>query len=192
MNKTIDIPDGEKFWDEKNERFLYTTKCTAVLEHSLFTIFEWEQKHKKRFLDPDVEKTNVELIDYVNEMIQNKDEVGEAGLAYIVNYRQKDIDEYINDKHTATILPKNEDKKDSEKLSSELIYYWMFSSGIDKSCEHWHISNLLTLIGVFGVKNAPEKKESQRAIMERNRALHEKRKREREERLKKEQGECKT
>lgn len=154
--------------------------------------FEWEQKHKKRFLDPDVEKTNAELIDYVNEMIQNKDEVGEAGLAYIVNYRQKDIDDYINDKHTATTLPKNEDKKDNEKLSSELIYYWMFSSGIDKSCEHWHISNLLTLIGVFGVKNAPEKKESQRAIMERNRALHEKRKREREERLKKEQGECKT
>lgn len=177
--KKIEIPAGKMFWDERSERMLYTNECEVLLEHSLYTVSKWEQKYHKRFLDPDVEKTQEELTDYIKIMIQKPEELGPIEFIYLVNECQKEISEYMKDPHTATSLPSNGDEKRKEPLSAELIYYWMFSSQIPLECEHWHLNKLMTLIGVFGVKNAPEKKESPSAIMARNKAQHDRLKRER-------------
>lgn len=193
MNKQIEIPAGKKFWDDVHEEMLYSKGCTVLLEHSLFTISEWEQKYHKRFLDPEVKKTEEELTDYIRLMVRNPEEVSLPDFLVLIREHQREISDYINDSHTATVLPKNNSGGDKEPISAELIYYWMFSSQIPLECEHWHLNKLMTLIGVFGVKNAPEKKESQRDIMERNRQQHLKRKEEREKRRRqeKEGGESK-
>lgn len=176
-------------WDEKTQRFLYTKETKLLLEHSLYTISKWESVYKKRFLDDKVEKTQAETIGYIRMMIQNEEEIDDVTFAYIINtpFIIKEILDYISDSRTATVLPnKNGEEKNDEPVSSELIYYWMFSAQIDISCEHWHISRLLTLLGIFSIKNADPKKEDPKKIQERNRKRHEKLKQERIEKWKRE------
>ena len=40
-----------------------------------------------------------------------------------------------------------------EQSTAEMIYYQMFTLGIDKSCEKWHINRLLTLIKLMSRMN---------------------------------------
>jgi hypothetical protein len=57
-------------------------------------------------------------------------------------------------------------------VTSELIYFWMAQYNIPFECQKWHLSRLMTLIRIASIKNAPEKKMSQRAIMSQNKSLN--------------------
>lgn len=89
------------------------------------------------------------------------------------NSNIKEINEYIDNPMTATTFSMNlTDKKSSEIVTSELIYYWMIALQIPMECQKWHLNRLLTLIRVCNIKNTPPKKMSGREIISRNAALN--------------------
>ena len=67
---TITIPAQEAY-DESTERFVETKECTLKLEHSLLSLWKWESKHHKYFLDNE-DLTAEEIIDYVKCMTINQ------------------------------------------------------------------------------------------------------------------------
>lgn len=172
---TITVPASE-LYDEKNGIFIQTKEQTLKLEHSLVAISKWESKWHKAYLE-DNEKTDEEIIDYIKCMTITQNVDPNVYLSLTTN-NVKDIVDYINDRHSASYLPEDKTRKslNRDKVTSELIYYWMVALQIPFECEKWHINRLLNLIQITNIKNQPDKKMSKNDIMRRNRALNEARK----------------
>jgi hypothetical protein len=170
---TITVPGAELF-DQKSQEFTYAEGFDLELEHSLVSLSKWESIHEKPFLGKD-EKSQEELIDYIRLMIVTPD-VPPDVFERLSSENLEAINKYIDAKMTATwfnsIVP---EPKSRETITSELIYYWIFSLGIDIAVETWHLNRLFTLIRVFNVKNAKPKKMSRSEIAARNRELNAKR-----------------
>lgn len=174
---TITIPKREVF-DPKTNLFHRVEKDTVLqLEHSLISLQKWEAKWHKPFLDR--EKTIEETIDYVRCMCltQNvKDDV-----FYCLEQREIDIiTRYINDPMTATTIRElrgaaKSKRAKKEKVTAEIIYYWMISYNIPTEYRKWHLNQLLTLVRVLNIKNTPEskKKRNVRDVMEDYKAINE-------------------
>jgi len=161
-----------EYWDEKNELFVPKTKeQTLRLEHSLVSLSKWESKWHRPFLSTK-DKTNEEILDYVKCMTLTqgvKDEV----YTRLSHENLRDIKDYIDNPMTATII--YEDKSQSsnkEPITAELIYYWMITHQIPSEYRKWHLNQLLTLIRICNIKNAPPKKQSKKAIASRQAALN--------------------
>jgi hypothetical protein len=153
-------------YDDATERFI-TEKATLQLEHSLLTVSKWESEFQKPFLVPG-EKTAEEVLGYIRCMILTPDFSPEAlaALARDADALTK-IHEYWNANMTASSVPEDKNAKGSrERITSELIYYWMASMQIPfHPAETWHLSRLFMLIRIAGVKNAPPKKVSRGEAM---------------------------
>lgn len=160
---TITIPATEAFDDDKGE-FVYTKEQTLQLEHSLLSISKWESKWCKPFLEAKRDKTSEEVIDYIKCMTLNKN-VSDDVYHCLTQENISAINDYIGAPMTATYFSNTEKgKKNSEQITSELVYYWMIALNIPfDPCQKWHINRLLTLIRVCNVKNQPPKKMSKRA-----------------------------
>lgn len=168
---SITIPACKELWDERKQEFLNTKECTIQLEHSLVSLHKWESKWNKPFLSKE-EKSSEEILDYIRCMTitQNVD----PKVYYALSQENiKQINDYINAPMTATTFGKNpNDKPNREIVTSELIYYWMILFNIPFECQKWHLNQLLTLIKVCNIKNAPPKKMNQREVMNQNAALN--------------------
>lgn len=163
------VPEAE-FWDEVNEVFVYSEKQTLILEHSLLSLSKWESKWGKAFLGKQ-EKTDEEVTDYVRCMTISPD-VDPDIYARLTAENYDSITSYIENPMSATKFYDNKPDYGGDTVTSELIYYWMFSLNIPLECQEWHLNRLLTVIRIFGVKNAPPKKLSKSEIMHRNAALN--------------------
>lgn len=167
----ITIPSVE-LWDEYKQEFVTTKEQTLLLEHSLVSLSKWESKWCKPFLTKD-KKTIEETIDYIRCMTLTQN-VDPTVYSYLTNDNILQVNKYIEEPMTATWFSEDKQSKaNSEQITNELIYFWMFTFHIPKDCEKWHLNRLMTLIRVFSAKNQPEKKMSKRDIMSRNRALNE-------------------
>ena len=169
----IKIKGQELFIPDKNE-FVTISDQVLKLEHSLVSISAWEEKWHEKFLNPNIQMTQEQVLDYIKCMTLNEDFPEEA-YNFLSSEDVKQIKEYMEDPHTATTintLGQNRKKHTNKVTTAEEIYYMMFSYGIPKECETWHINKLLTLIEVFSVKNGGEKKMSTREIMQQNAALN--------------------
>jgi hypothetical protein len=146
-------------YDDATERFI-TEKATLQLEHSLLTVSKWESEFQKPFLVPG-EKTAEEVLGYIRCMILTPDFSPEAleALSRDADALQK-IHLYWNSSQSASTVPEEKAPANSrERITSELIYYWMASMQIPfHPAETWHLSRLFMLIRIAGVKNAPKKK----------------------------------
>lgn len=167
----ITVPAIE-LWDEQKQEFITGKEQTLCLEHSLVSLSKWESKWNKIFLDKR-EKSLEETLDYIKCMTLTQNVKPEVYSRLTVeNFKQ--INEYIEAPMTATTF--YNDKRGTisrEKVTSELIYYWMIALNIPfDPCQKWHLNRLLTLIRVCNVKNAPPKKLSKREIASRNAALN--------------------
>lgn len=169
----ITIPETKELWDEKRQEFVSMPEVTLHLEHSLISLSKWESKWHKSFFTKE-EMTNEQTLDYIRCMT-----LSPKNLPIDVYYRlsQKNVDDilaYINDPMTATTFNEKDDKKGfgKERITSELIYYWMIALQIPVEFEKWHLNRLITLIRVCEIKNTPPKKMSKREIMSRNAALN--------------------
>ena len=79
----------------------------------------------------------------------------------------KEIIDYINAPMTATTFSNrfNPGRRSRERITAELIYYWMVAFRIPFECERWHLNRLITLIRICEIKNSKPKKRSQRDIL---------------------------
>lgn len=157
MPKVIHIPAIEH-WNSSKEEFEYPigmNGVTLTLEHSLISIYKWEAKWHKPFLTKEPHSEE-EAIDYIKCMTltQNvKDEV----YSNIPKEVMKEITDYIEDPMTATSfsgMPSSSGKKSlrEEKITAELVYYWMIAFHIPFECRKWHFEQLMTLIEVCSRK----------------------------------------
>lgn len=170
----ITVPAREMF-DERTMTFYTTPRTVLNLEHSLLSIRKWESKWKIPFLS-DKEKTAEQSIDYIRCMTLNQN-VDPIVYQSISNRNLTEIDKYINDSMTATTFSDNPNKSSRRQIiTAEIIYYWMISYDIPFEAQKWHLNQLLTLIRVCEIKNAPKKKMSRKEILAQNRALNEARK----------------
>ena len=165
----ITVPASEA-WDETKQEFISTKEQTLELEHSLVSISKWESKWCKPFASSN--KTKEETIDYVRCMTLNRN-VDPNVYQFLSNSNIKQINSYIEAPMTATWFnEKQTGKKNSEQVTSELIYYYMVAFNIPFECEKWHINRLMTLIRICDIKNRPAKKMGKREIMSQNAALN--------------------
>ena len=150
---------GKEFWNSELQEFIYTKDITLHLKHSLVSLTRWEQHYKRRFLD-DGPKNEEEYRFYIQCMTLNKD-VDPLVYTALQEDDIKKVTDYLHDSMTATTLPKqNNNRSNSEKLSSELIYYYMSALNIPFECEKWFLNNLIILISIASIKNNPQEKKS--------------------------------
>ena len=171
---TLVVPATE-WYDESKEEFVTVKEQKLQLEHSLVSVSKWESKWQKVYLDEKRVPTPEESLDYIRCMTitQNVDEMVYLAIGQSPSL-QKQVQDYINNKMTATFF--SDDKKKHgptrEKVTSELIYYWMISQNIPFECQKWHLNRLLTLIKVCNVKSTPQKKMSAKELARRNNDLN--------------------
>ena len=163
-----------ELWDEGKQEFVYLTRQTLELEHSLVSLSKWESKMGKPFLSKNG-KTYEESLEYLKCMMLTPNVTDET-YDYLMLHKLSEIDDYINSSMTATILPKNRGGRGKpETVTAELIYYWMIAMQIPAQYENWHLNKLITLIGVCNVKNSPPKKRNSDEILRDQMALNDER-----------------
>lgn len=175
------VPAGE-YWFEDKQEFLYTKESLLILEHSLAAIAKWESKWKKPFLDtggvmksekPD--KSPEEFYDYIRCMTINEPEDNRCYRS-LTQVQIAAIAAYIQDSATATTFRKNEQRSfSSQKITAEVVYYWMTSLNIPFECDKWNFNRLLTLIRVCSLKSQKPKKRPMREVVSERKALNEQR-----------------
>lgn len=163
--------NGGELFDERLGEFITVKSTVLQLEHSLISLSKWESKWHKPFLSKEV-KTDEEIRDYIRCMtiMQNVDP-----MVYTVLTRKdvEDVEKYLSDPMTATVISRQAQKGRQRNVTSELIYYWMVSFGIPfDPCEKWHLNRLMTLIDVCSIENSPKKKMRKGDIMKQNAQLN--------------------
>lgn len=159
------------FFKESTSEFLEFNEITLKLEHSLISLSKWESKFKKPFLS-DKKHTKEEMYYYIEcmSLIPNIDSMVYKTIPddiYAV------ISDYIEDPMTATTITDRDNSRNTEIVTSEVIYYWMIEVGIPFECQKWHLNRLMTLLRVCSIKKGPQKKMSRREILEQNKRLNE-------------------
>jgi hypothetical protein len=172
LKLTVSMSDA---FDEDKQEFI-VDEFVLELEHSLVSMSKWESEFKKPFLAPG-EKTNVEVIRYIECMFLSP-EVPSNIIDRLTKEHYDAIQKYIGDNQTATWFNETEKKPSatSQKITNELVYYWMVSYQIPWEAQYWHLSRLFTLIKVFNAQNEkPKPKTTQEAAAERQRLNAERR-----------------
>ena len=174
MPKQVTIPDQEIFVPP--DKFVNIKGTTIKIEHSLVAIAKWEAKWHVPFLDPNSEKTNEMMIDYIRCMTITQN-VDPNIYNYIPEDVMKEINDYIDNPMTATWFNDENSPKGrgGEVVTSELVYYWMIAQQIPPEYDKWHFNRLMTLIRVCSEKNSQAqggKKMSKRSILNQNKALN--------------------
>lgn len=166
---TLFIPKSERF-DEATQQFV-DDGWTVEMEHSLVSLSKWESFFKKPFLSKE-DKTSEETLWYIKAMVTSG-ELPPAAFHYMTQANIDAINAYVSDEMTATTIHEIPgQKQNTEKITNELIYYWMSVLGVPIACETWHLNRLLTFIKVCNAKNAPPKKMSRQEVLRRQRDLN--------------------
>lgn len=170
----ITVP-GIELYDEVREEFTTADGFTLELEHSLVSLAKWESIFEKPFLSKDP-KTDAEVMAYIQAMLVTPDVPADVFSRFSQGTFEQ-INQYIDARMSATwFSDKDKGARSREIITAELIYYWMISFQIPMECQYWHLNRLFTLIRIFNIKNAPQKKMSRSEIAARNRELNAQRK----------------
>lgn len=159
----------EEGYDEEKTEFVNFKTVVLRLEHSLVSLSKWESEWEIPFLGSE-DKTDEQVLDYVRMMYLG-DEFPEEVLTSFKEETFNKIRDYINAKRTATWFNEIEQpQKSTEKVTAELIYYWMIALNVPFECQYWHLNKLLTLIKVCNIKNAANSKNRPRETADQRRA----------------------
>lgn len=152
---TIYARDSRTIWDQENETFVDGISGTLTLEHNLLSISKWEAKWRQAFLGPKPKTPEMEL-DYIRCMDQDPSSHHPLLYRALTPIEIQAIKEYIESPHSATgfhkRLHEENQRRGKDIVTSELIYYWITSFGVDWRVETWHLNRLLRLIKIFEAK----------------------------------------
>lgn len=157
---TIYLKETE-YYDSEANTFYTIPSYVLQMEHSLYSLSEWEARTKKALIETLESGLSIDdTIEYVKCMDLNEPP---TELVYYT-LSKKDIytiQNYINDSRTATIITDlrktNNVSVKKQRITSELIYYWMIEAEIPFECEKWNLNRLFTLIRVISVKRDTRK-----------------------------------
>lgn len=170
---TLFIPAVEE-WDDVKQEFVEPIPAqNLVLEHSLMSISKWESKWHKPFLDKK-DKTLEEILDYIKCMTISKN-VDDRVYQRLTNENINSVVAYIDDPMTATWFSDDKimkNRRQTEIITAEIIYYWMVAFNIPFECEKWHLNRLMTLIRVCNAKQEKPKKQNKKEMMRSRAALN--------------------
>lgn len=158
-----------ELYDNIKQKFVTLPGGDFRFEHSLKAIFKWEGIYKKPFLGQK-NLTPKELTDYFCCMcLDNK-----FNSWYLTDRVVKELMDYMQDKHTATSVPKGKGGGSRQILSAELIYAYMAMAQVDWSADKWPIDRLLTLLDVIAFEQSPKKgrKRSNQEILKDYKAIN--------------------
>lgn len=163
---------GKEVYDPRTKTFIQIKDTVLSLEHSLVSISKWEAQYHKPFIS-NTSKTTQETLDYIKHMTITQN-VNPLVYLLLTKDDLHKINEYMGDSMTATWFHERKDvgKRNSEQITSELIYYWMVALQIPFECQKWHLNRLFTLIRICNIKNQPSKKYSKKETMSKNAALN--------------------
>ena len=167
---TLKIAPGQH-WDSENEVFVNTPETVVHLEHSLRAVSKWESKYCKPFLGRK-EWTAGQMLDYIRCMCRDEG-VDPAVFLSLSKEQIEAVQKYIDLPMTATWFS-NQSKSNSRGsvVTSEVVYFWMSSYGIDWQAQDWHLNRLMTLIQVASEKSKPPKKVPKHQAAARQHALN--------------------
>lgn len=144
-------------------------------EHSLVSLSKWEEIHKKPFFawsDED-KKTHLEMLSYFECMLVSPEDRTDL-IEKLTPEEHMALVEYINEERTATVVREIQTKPGpKENVTSELIYYWMIAFEIPWEAKTWHLSRLMTLVRVCGVKQSKPQKQSASSVASKYREMNE-------------------
>lgn len=161
MDLYLTIP-GEEFFDQESGKFFRTNDTHLVLRHTLVSVSKWEAKYERTFLSEN-EKTRDEIFDYIRMMSQTP--IDDAVFSRFTDETNEQVVAYIQKKHSASRLmqrPQPEGNGRKEKVTSELMYYWMVALNIPWEAQYWHLERLLTLVEIIQRKNEAASAKSNR------------------------------
>lgn len=155
----ITVPLSESF-DEATNTFI-VDGFALELEHSLTSLSKWESHFKKPFLDAK-EKTVEETLFYIQHCIVLTKNAPEEIFQKLSKENYEQIQTYINTERSATWFnePKNQPGgRHQPTITSSVIYGWMVALRIPfEPTQHWHLSELFTLVKVCNEQQKPPKK----------------------------------
>jgi hypothetical protein len=163
---------AQDVYNEVSQMFETQGGVELHLEHSLVSLSKWESIYEKPFLDPQSQKTSDEMFAYIECMLLSTNPPEDFRLK-LSEKNFKELNAYIDRKMTATWFSEIQpETRNQEKVTSELIYYWMTVFSIPFECEKWHLNRLFTLIRICNVKQQKPKKMSKAEIAARQRQLN--------------------
>ena len=163
-------------YDEEINQFRYYEGGTVRFEYSLKTMYDWESKWKKPFLEG--KYNDEELKDFFCMMAMDPfDE------RFLTREVLDALGQYVGSTQTATTFSaapsssQNANKFNIGKIyTAEEIYGLMFMNNVDLEFENRNLNRLLVILRVINNYNTPKEKMSQADIYEQNRKLNEQRK----------------
>lgn len=164
---------SEEIFDQETQQFIEgETLRTLEFEHSLASLSKWESKYERPFLSKR-EMSGEEVYDYIVMMCQTPG-VTAAEIKSLPAWVMPKINAYIDSDQSATKFAELPNRRVSgEKVTAELIYYWMVAFRIPWEAQHWHLNRLLALIRVCNSKqNGKQRRMSSHEIAQRNRDLN--------------------
>lgn len=156
-------------WNYKTEEFVDVPEQDVELEHCLLAIARWESKWTKPWFTET--HTYEEWLSYIGFMNLESDD---QTFAFSLTPEQiSEVTDYIQKSQTATWFSNEEKTRNSEQLTSELLYYYMAQVPLPFDiCERWNFSRLTTILRIASIKSKPDKKMSHSQIAAQNRALN--------------------
>lgn len=167
----LDFTDVELYNDETQE-FETVPGGKFSFNYTLRTLYEWENRHNIRFID-NHELTPAHIQDFIISSCTTDLDIRLLNLENINKYVKA-----IQHIPGATVLPKRPSKGKKSILTSDIIYGYMYSLGIDSKWEYENLNKLLLLISVIqDISSPPEKmskEESMRSMRQQNEEMRRK------------------
>ena len=173
---TLHIEAMEFYNDESNEFETYDS-AIVKFEYSLAAVAEWEAKWTIPFLNTELAINDPKFIDFCLCMTLDKSLKPEQITPSIA----LGLSDYIKEPQTATTFSdrlQDSDTKSGKVYSSEEIYALMFMNSVPIELENVNLNRLLVILKIISIYSNPPKKMSKQEVLNENRSLNEKRKKE--------------